>query len=57
MLCLGVDSHDEQGCSSKISLGNFLHYFYVVFGSLFTPQGIVATASCWRHNLDGREAL
>ena len=57
MLCLGVDSHDEQGCSSKISLGNFLHYFYVVFGSLFTPQGIVATTSCWRHNLDGREAL
>jgi len=57
VLCLGVDSHDERGHSSKLSLVNFICYFLVVFGSLFMPQGIDATTSCWRHNWDGREGL
>jgi len=57
LLCWGVDNLDEEGHSSKVSLGDSICYFCVVFGSLFRPQGSAATTSWWRDNSEGCEGL
>jgi len=53
LLCYGVNNLDEEGHNSKVSLGECIYYFCVVFGSLFMSQGSATTTSWWRHKLEG----